>query len=85
MEVIEHGADVKSELSHFPRDAAYVFGFDDSNGKPSEPGDVLRAIAFAYPASIFIIVPIKDVVAAILNAPMLSIGGENALWVGVPW
>ena len=68
-------------MSHFLCDTGYAFGFDNSNGKPSEPGNVLRAKALAYTASIFIVVPIKDVVAT-LNAPMASIGGENAACVG---
>jgi hypothetical protein len=82
-QIIEDQADITCELPHFLSDAENALGFDDSNGKASEPGDVLRTIAAAYTASIFIIVPIKDVVAAIFNAPMASIGGENASCVGL--
>ena len=81
-EVIENQADIASELAHFLRNVEYAFGFDDANGKPSEPGDVLRTKALTDPAAILIVVPIEDVMAAILNAPMASICAENALCVG---
>jgi hypothetical protein len=69
-------------LPHFLCDTGYAFGFDHSNGKPSEPGNVLRPKALAYSTAIFIVVPIEDVMAAILNAPMAPIGGKNVLCVG---
>ena len=80
-EIIEDRADITCELPHFLSDAENAFGFNDSNGKPSESGDVLWTIAATYTATIFIVVPIKDVVAT-LNAPMASIGGENVTCVG---
>ena len=82
MQVIENEADVACKLPHFLSDTGYAFGFDHSNCKPSEPGNVLRPMAIAYPASIFVIVPIEDVMAAILNAPMAPVGGKDVLCVG---
>jgi hypothetical protein len=69
-------------LAHFLRNVEHAFGFDHSNGKPSEPGNILRTKALADPAAIFIVVPIEDIMAAILNAPMASVCAENALCVG---
>lgn len=70
-------------MAHFLCDAAYAFGFNNSNGESAESCDVFRTVASAYAASIFIIVPIKDVVAAVFDTPMAAVGGENALWVGL--
>ena len=61
----------------------YAFGFDDSNSESPEPGHVFRAVAGAYPTAIFIVVPIDDVVAAILDAPMAAVNVENTLCVGL--
>ena len=46
-------------------------------------GDILRPISGSNAAAVFIESPIKDVVAAIFNAPMATINGENSLCVGV--
>ncbi len=61
---------IASQLSHFLCDATHAFGFDDSNGESPESGDVFRAVASAYTTAVFIVVPIDDVVAAILDAPV---------------
>jgi len=39
-------------------------------------------MAGANSAAIFIVVPVDDVMAAILNAPMAPISGKNALGIG---
>jgi hypothetical protein len=70
-------------VSHFLGDAAYAFGFDDSNGKTSESGDVFWTMAGAYPTAVFVIVPVDDVVAAVFDAPMAAVGGKNPLGVGL--
>jgi len=46
-------------------------------------GDILQPISGSNAAAVFIESPIKDVVAAIFNAPMATINGENSLCVGV--
>ena len=63
--------------------ASYAFGFDDTNGESTKSGDVFRAVAGAYAAAIFIVVPIEDIVTAILNTPMTTVGGKQALGVGL--
>jgi hypothetical protein len=42
-------------------------------------------VASAYPAAIFIVVPIDDIVAAILDAPVAAVGGKNTLGIGLVW
>ena len=64
-------------------DAAYAFGFDDSNCKTSESGDVFWAMAGAYPTTVFVIVPVDDVMAAVFDAPVAAVGGKNLLGVGL--
>jgi hypothetical protein len=51
------------------RNAPYTFGFDDADGKALEVGHVFWTVTSAYPVAVFIIVPVDDVVTAILNAP----------------
>ena len=71
------------QLSHFLCDATYAFGFDDSNSKAPESGHIFWAVAGAYPTAIFIVVPIDDVVAAILDTPMGAVNVKNPLCVGL--
>jgi len=80
-EVIEDQADVAREFSHFLCDASHALGFDDSDGKAAESGDVFRAIAGADAAAIFIEIPVQDVVAAVLDAPVAAVYGEELLGV----
>jgi hypothetical protein len=40
-------------------------------------------MASTYSATVFIIVPVDDVMAAVFDAPVATVGGKNALWVGL--
>jgi len=42
-------------------------------------------MAGAYSAAVFIVVPIEDIMATVLYAPVTAIGGENALRIGLLW
>jgi len=65
------------------RDAAYAFGFDDdADGESPQSSHVFRTVALAYPASVFVIVPIDNVMTAVFDAPMATVGGKHALRVG---
>ena len=64
-QIIENQSDISCKLTHFLCNASCAFGFDDTNGESSESGDVFRAVAGAYAAAIFIVVPIEDIVTAI--------------------
>ena len=63
-------------------DVSYAFGFDDANGETTEARHVFRTVTGAYPAAVFIIVPVDGVVAA-LNTPMKPVGSQNTLGVGL--
>jgi hypothetical protein len=76
-QVIKHQADVPSELPHFLCNAPNALGFNDSDGKTTESGDVFRAIAGAYAAAVFIEIPVQDVVAAVFNRPVTPIDGKE--------
>jgi len=70
-------------LSHFLSNTAYAFGFDDAYGKTPKASHVFRTVTDAYPAAVLIVVPVDDVVAAILNAPMETVGFQNTLSIGL--
>jgi len=40
-------------------------------------------MAGSYPAAIFVIVPINNVMTAVFNAPVATVGGQHALRVGL--
>ena len=80
-QVIEDQADVACEFTHFLCNAAHAFGFDGSDGEAAESRDVFRAVAGAYPAAVFIEIPVQDVVTAILDAPVPAIDGKELLGV----
>ena len=61
----------------------YAFGFDDANGETPESGDVFRAVASAYAAAIFIVVPIDNIVAAVLDAPVTAVDVKKTLGIGL--
>ena len=40
-------------------------------------------MALAYPAAVFVIIPIDNVMAAVFDAPVATVGGKHALRVGL--
>ena len=65
------------------RDAANAFGFDDANGESPQSGDVFRAVTSAYAAAVFVIVPIDNVMTAVFDTPVTTVGGKNAFRIGL--
>lgn len=65
------------------RDATYAFGFDDANGESPQSSDVFGAVAGAYAAAVFVIVPIDNVMTAVFDAPVAAVDGKQALRVGL--
>ena len=63
--------------------ASDLFGFDDANCKTPKSGDVFWTVAGAYAATIFIKIPIDDIVAAVLNTPMTAVDGKKTLSIGL--
>jgi len=62
-------------------DAAHTFELDDADGESPQSGNVFRAMASAYAAAVFIIVPIDNVMAAVFDTPVAAVGGKNAFCV----
>ena len=79
----ESFAYVTHKLSHSLRDTAYTFGLNDGNGKAPQARNILRAMALAYPVSVFVIVPIDNVMTAVFDAPVATVCGKHALRVGL--
>ncbi|MEE4603706.1 MAG: hypothetical protein V2J65_20660 [Desulfobacteraceae bacterium] len=65
------------------RDAAYSFGFDDTNGKAAQARDIFRAMTGAYSAAVFVIVPIDNVMTAVFDTPVAAVCGKHALRVSL--
>lgn len=82
-EIIEDQSDIAIELAHFLGDTSDAFGFDQTDGEAAESRDIFRAVAGSDSTSVFIIVPIQDMVTAIFNDPMSSVNGEETLGIGL--
>ena len=68
---------------HLLRDTRYTFGLDDANGRMPQARDSFRAMLLAYPAAIFVIAPIDNVMTAVFDAPVATVDGKHALRVGM--
>lgn len=79
-QVVENHADIARKLPHLLCNASRPFGFDEPNGKSSEPRHVFGSIAGADATSVLIVVPVEDVMTAVLDAPVGSVGGENTFF-----
>ena len=70
------------EFPHLLHHTVNTFGFDDTDGKASQAGDVFRAMAGSYSATVFVEAPVDDVMTAILDAPVAPVCFEQLLGVG---
>lgn len=59
------------------------FGLDDAEGEAAQAGDILRARTGTDAAAVLIIVPIEEVVAAILDGPVSPVGLQHPLRIGL--
>jgi len=84
-EIIEDQPHTALKVPHFLRHTVHPFGFDEADREPSEPRDVFRTVAGPDAAPVFIEVPVENVVATILDAPMPPIGCEDLLGCGLVW
>ena len=84
-EVVEDQPHPAVEVSHLLRDIGDAFGFDEPDREPSEPRDIFGPMLRADTAAVFIEVPVKNIVATILDAPMAPIDGEDLLGRGLVW
>ncbi len=71
------------ELPNFLRHTGDAFGFDEAYCEPSEPRDVFRTVAGPDAAPIFTEVPVEDIVATILIAPMSPIDLQDLLGISL--
>ena len=55
----------------------------DSNGKASQASNVFRAMSSSHATTVLIMIPVNDVMAAVFDAPVTTVSGENALRVGL--
>ena len=78
-EIIEDTADFAGEFSDGSRDAIVALGLEQPDGEAPQAGDILRSIAGAHGAAIFVPVPVEEVVMG-LDAPVVA-----DLVVRLPW
>jgi len=82
-QVVEYQASVLVELAHFLSDAAHALGLDQTDGEAAQAGDVLGAVAGADAATVLVIVPIEDIMAAILDGLVAAVNFKQALGIGL--
>jgi hypothetical protein len=68
--IVKDQAYIEHYLPHFLRNTAYLFGFDNTNGKAAQAREIFWAMAGTFPAAIFVIVPIDNVMTAVFDDPV---------------
>ena len=71
------------QVPHCLRHGFRSLGFDETDDEATQTGDVFRAVTGSYAAAVVIKVPIEEVMAAILDAPMAAVGLEHLLGIGL--
>jgi len=82
-QIVEEQASVFVELADFLSDRFRAFRLDQANSKAAQAGDVLRAVTGTDAATIFVKVPIENVVAAVFDGPVAAVDIEEALGIGL--
>ena len=85
MEVVKYQPHAHGQLPHLLSHIGDAFGFDGSDGEPAQPGDIGGAVTFADSGTIFIEIPVNDVMARVFDGPMSPIGGKYAFRIGLLW
>ena len=63
--------------------ATNIFGFDDADAESPQSGHIFWPVTGAYAAAVLIIVPIDNVMAAVFDAPVASVGSKDVFRVGL--
>ena len=71
-QVVEDQTDIARQTLDGGGDGIAGSGFEDADSKAAESRDVLGAVAGAEGATIFIPVPVEEVVAAIFDGPVTA-------------
>lgn len=71
------------ELAQGWGDAAAGLGLDDGESQATQPRDVFRAVTGADTAAILVEVPVKQIMAAVLDHPVAAVDLEQALGAGL--
>ncbi|MEO5377818.1 MAG: hypothetical protein H7832_08585 [Magnetococcus sp. DMHC-6] len=62
MEVVKYQSHAHGQLPHLLSHVGDAFGFDGSDGETAQPGDIGGAVTFADSRTIFVEIPVKDVI-----------------------
>lgn len=82
-QIIKDDTNVKGKLTHFLSNVTRALGLDQTDGEATQAGHVFRAVAGADSTTVFIISPIKDVVAAVFYTPVAAVYGKETLSVSL--
>lgn len=72
-QVVKDHSNVPIELAHFLSDTAHPFAFDEAHGESSQACHILRTMACADTAAVFIVIPVDDVMTAVLDVPVPAV------------
>jgi hypothetical protein len=78
---VEDESDIAGELGDGGGDAVAAVGFDQAGGETAQACDVLRAVAGAQGAAVFVPVPVENVVMG-FNASVMAVEGEESSGIG---
>lgn len=77
-QMFEEQAHIAVELTHGLGDAAHGFRFDGAEGEAAHGRDIFRAMPRAAAAAILVVVPVDDVLAAVVDDPVAATDLEQA-------
>jgi len=81
--MVEEQAHIALELTHGLGDAAQGFRLDEADGDAAQARDIFRAMPRAAAAAILVVVPVDDVLAAVVDDPVAATDLEQALRSGL--
>ncbi|MGO9592927.1 MAG: hypothetical protein ACLQFT_17985 [Steroidobacteraceae bacterium] len=70
--MVEEQAHIALELTHGLGDAAQGFRLDEADGDAAQARDIFRAMPRAAAAAILVVVPVDDVLAAVVDDPVAA-------------
>ena len=69
-------------MPHFLGYISYPLAFEKTDGESSQACHVFRTVTFWDSTAIFIVIPVKDVVTAVFNTPVLAIVSQDLFGCG---
>jgi len=84
-QIVKDHARIHGQFAHFLSNTAHPFTFNDTHGESPEARHVFRAMAFVYSAAILVIIPVYDVMSAVLDTPVFTVVPKHPCSTGLIW